>query len=96
MTAYDQRGFPTVIVQAKGASKKYNDQGFLITDSPTLAGQASPTAGYSDGEIGVIAAAKVNNKASATESAAVSRQDLTQLYLVGVGALAALAATLAL
>ncbi|KAL9640518.1 MAG: hypothetical protein Q9204_000690 [Flavoplaca sp. TL-2023a] len=96
VTAYDQRGFPTVIVQAKGASKQYNDQGFLITDSPTLAARVSPTAGYSDGEIGVIAAAKVNNKASATESAAVSRQDLTQLYLVAVGALAALAATLAL
>ncbi|KAL8845606.1 MAG: hypothetical protein Q9176_000242 [Flavoplaca citrina] len=58
VTAYDQRGFPTVIVQAKGASKQYNDQGFLITDSPTLAALASPTAGYSDGEIGVIAAAK--------------------------------------
>ncbi|KAL8890713.1 MAG: hypothetical protein Q9215_002157 [Flavoplaca cf. flavocitrina] len=96
VTAYDQRGFPTVIVQAKGASKQYNDQGFLITDSPTLAALASPTAGYSDGEIGVIAAAKVNNKSSATESAAVSRQDLTQLYLVAVGASVALAATLAL
>ncbi|KAL8900661.1 MAG: hypothetical protein Q9192_000960 [Flavoplaca navasiana] len=78
VTAYDQRGFPTAIVQAKGVSKQYNDQGFLITDSSTLAARASPTAGYSDGEIGVIAAAKVNNKASATESAAGKGESFTR------------------
>lgn len=97
MTAYDQRGFPTVIVQAKGASKHYNDQGFLITDSPALADRASPTAGYSrggDGE-GVTAVAQMNKKVSTTASAGVSWQGPAPLCLV-VGALAVLVGTLAL
>ena len=42
VTAYDQRGFPTVVTQVKGATKHYNEQGFLIT-SP-IAARSSPTA----------------------------------------------------
>ncbi|KAL8777314.1 MAG: hypothetical protein Q9213_007918 [Squamulea squamosa] len=92
VTAYDQRGFSTVIVQVKGATKHYNDQGFLITDSPALAVRSSPTAQAGDGG---TAAAQANKKVTQT-SAATSRQDLTQVYLASLGALAVLAGTLAL
>ena len=100
VTAYDQRGFPTVVVQAKGAVKHYNDQGFLITDSPALAARASPTASYSPGGDGtsVTAIAQMNKKVTTTSSSAVSWQGpgpLFPLYLV-VGALTALMGTVAL
>ncbi|KAI4110969.1 MAG: hypothetical protein LQ339_000971 [Xanthoria mediterranea] len=100
VTAYDQRGFPTVVVQAKGAVKNYNDQGFLITDGPALAARASPTASYSPGGDGtsVTAIAQMNKKVTTTSSSAVSWQGpgpLFPLYLV-VGALAALMGTVAL
>ncbi|KAL8999222.1 MAG: hypothetical protein Q9169_001887 [Polycauliona sp. 2 TL-2023] len=89
VTAYDQRGFPTVIVQAKGASKHYNDQGFLITDSPALAARASPTAaGNSEANGGVIAIGQSNTKVTTTAtSAALSMQELRQLCLISVGVL---------
>ncbi|KAL8675056.1 MAG: hypothetical protein Q9168_000539 [Polycauliona sp. 1 TL-2023] len=98
VTEYDQRGFPTVIVQAKGATKHYNDQGFLITDGPALAARASPTTGPSQGDGSVIAMGEVNKKVTTTttESAAVSGQDLQQLYLVAVGALTILVGSLVL
>lgn len=100
VTQYDQRGFPTVVVQAKGAVKHYNDQGFLITDSPALAARASPTATYSAAGDGtsVTAIAQMNKKVATTSSSAVSWQGpgpLFPLYLVA-GALAALMGTVAL
>ncbi|KAI4233812.1 MAG: hypothetical protein LQ349_004174 [Xanthoria aureola] len=100
VTQYDQRGFPTVVVQAKGAVKHYNDQGFLITDSPALAARASPTATYSPAGDGtsVTAIAQMNKKVTTTSSSAVSWQGpgpLFPLYLVA-GALAALMGTVAL
>ncbi|KAL8704176.1 MAG: hypothetical protein Q9201_002674 [Fulgogasparrea decipioides] len=46
ITGYDQRGFPTTVVQVKGAAKHYNDQGNLITATPSLAPRSSPTTVY--------------------------------------------------
>ena len=47
VTTYDQQGFPETITQLAGAAtavKSYNEQGFLITNSPSLTPRASPTA----------------------------------------------------
>ncbi|KAI4247506.1 MAG: hypothetical protein L6R40_001454 [Gallowayella cf. fulva] len=94
VTAYDQRGFPTVIVQVKGASKHYNDQGFLITDSPVLAARSSPTAQAGDSV--ATADAQVNKKVTTKSSAAVSWQGQRQLALAAICALSVLVGTLAL
>lgn len=97
VTEFDQRGFPTTIVQAKGATKQYNDQGFLITASPSLEARASPTgalAQAADSE--VTAGAQVNKNISTKTSSAVPRSDSTQMYLAAACGLAVLAGTLAL
>ncbi|KAL8908407.1 MAG: hypothetical protein Q9207_000826 [Kuettlingeria erythrocarpa] len=97
VTEFDQRGFPTTIVQAKGATKRYNDQGFLITATPTLEARASATAALAqsaDGE--VTAGAQVNKKATTKTSAAVPRSDSIQLYLAAACGLAVLAGSLSL
>ncbi|KAL8727769.1 MAG: hypothetical protein Q9166_005824 [cf. Caloplaca sp. 2 TL-2023] len=99
VTPYDQRGFPTVIVQVKGASKHYNDQGFPITDSPTLAARSTPTARTSQAADSVSttgAGAQVNRKVTTKTSAAVSRQDPAQLCFAAACAVAVLAGILAL
>ncbi|KAI4216874.1 MAG: hypothetical protein LQ351_000823 [Letrouitia transgressa] len=45
VTGWDQRGFPTTITQAVGATKRYDEQGFLITPTPSpLAARSDPTA----------------------------------------------------
>ena len=47
MTTYNQQGFPEIVTQQAGfatAVKSYNEQGFLITNSPSVTTQASPTA----------------------------------------------------
>lgn len=47
VTSYNQQGFPEIITQQAGAAtgvKSYNEQGFLITSSPTITTLASPTA----------------------------------------------------
>lgn len=47
VTSYNQQGFPEIITQQAGAAtavKSYNEQGFLVTDSPTITTRASPTA----------------------------------------------------
>ena len=47
MTSYNEQGFPEIITQQAGfatAVKSYNEQGFLITNSPSPTTQASPTA----------------------------------------------------
>ena len=96
ITAFDGRGFPTTIVQAQGASKQYNDQGFLITASSPLAERSSPTvtnAQAADSE--ATSAAQANKKVTKT-SAAASRQDPMQMYIAAGCGLALLAATLAL
>ncbi|KAL8818387.1 MAG: hypothetical protein Q9223_002963 [Gallowayella weberi] len=94
VTGYDQRGFPTVIVQVKGASKHYNDQGFLITDGPALAARSSPTAQADDSV--ATAGAQVNKKSSSKSSAGVSWEAPRQLWVTAVCALVVLAGTLAL
>ncbi|KAL8743311.1 MAG: hypothetical protein Q9190_004324 [Brigantiaea leucoxantha] len=46
VTGWDQRGFPTTMTQAIGATKKYDEQGFLITPTPSpLAQRSSPAGG---------------------------------------------------
>lgn len=98
ITAFDGRGFPTTIVQVKGAPKQYNDQGFLVTASPPPAAQASPTiapvAHAADSE--TTGSAQVNNRVSKTTSAAVPRRGSTQLYLAAICGLAVLGGMLAL
>ena len=95
MTAFDQRGFPTTIVKAKGAAAQYDNQGFLITPSAALAARASPTAATEMGTTVVAAQAKKKVTQTST-SAAVSGHVSTQLHLVAVCGLALLAGTLTL
>ncbi|KAL8930784.1 MAG: hypothetical protein Q9208_000325 [Pyrenodesmia sp. 3 TL-2023] len=97
VTEFDQRGFPTTIVQAIGATKQYNDQGFLITASPSLKVRASPTAALAQAaDSEVTAGAQVNKNISTKTSSAVPRSDSTQMYLAAACGLAVLAGTLAL
>ncbi|KAL8757779.1 MAG: hypothetical protein Q9184_004117 [Pyrenodesmia sp. 2 TL-2023] len=97
VTEFDQRGFPTTIVQAKGATKQYNDQGFLITASPSLEARASPTAALAQAaDSEVTAGAQVNKKVPTETSSAVPGRDLTQMHLVAACGLAVLAGTLIL
>ncbi|KAI4288175.1 MAG: hypothetical protein L6R35_002562 [Caloplaca aegaea] len=96
VAAYDQRGFPTTIVQAKGATKQYNNQGFLITANPPLAARSSPTAAVAQAvDGGTMDGAEVNQEITKT-SAAVSRSDMTQLLFAAACGLAALTGMLAL
>ncbi|KAL8738308.1 MAG: hypothetical protein Q9181_000897 [Wetmoreana brouardii] len=96
VTGYDQRGFPTTVVQIKGAAKHYNDQGNLITATPSLAPRSSPTTVYAQAADSVATGAAQANKKVTKTSAAVPRRDSTQLYLGAVCGLAGLAGTLAL
>ncbi|KAL8950259.1 MAG: hypothetical protein Q9222_003703 [Ikaeria aurantiellina] len=96
ITAYDQRGFPTVIVQVKGATKHYDNQGFLITTTPVLAVRSSPTTVSAQaGESVVAAGANVDKKVTKT-SAATSKQDSAALYLATLLGFAVLAGSLTL
>ncbi|KAL8874244.1 MAG: hypothetical protein Q9174_000400 [Haloplaca sp. 1 TL-2023] len=94
VTAYDQRGFPTTIVKAKGAAVQYDNQGFLITPSAALAARASPTA--ATGMDTTVAAPAKKKVTQTSTSAAVSGHISTQLYLVASCGFAVLAGTLAL
>ena len=47
VTSFDQQGFPVLVTVTPGeatAPKQYNNQGFLITTSASLASRSSPTA----------------------------------------------------
>ena len=47
VTSFNQEGFPEIVTEQAGAAtavKSYNEQGFLITSSPTITTRASPTA----------------------------------------------------
>lgn len=83
------------MVQVKGAPKQYNDQGFLITPTPSLAVRSSPSAAQAADSVTTAAAAQANQKVTKT-SAAVPQQLAAQLYLAAVCGLAVLAGTLAL
>ncbi|KAL8690227.1 MAG: hypothetical protein Q9218_004278 [Villophora microphyllina] len=82
VTGYDQRGFPTTMVQVQGAAKQYNEQGFLITPTPSLAGRSSPTAGVAQAANGETTVAAGANKKVTKTSAAVPRLDSIQSWLV--------------
>ncbi|KAI4117636.1 MAG: hypothetical protein LQ345_002174 [Seirophora villosa] len=96
VVAYDQRGFPTTIVQAEGATRQYDDRGFLITASLPLAARSSPTAAVAQAVDGRTSAGAEVNKEVTKTSAAISRNDMTELYFVAACGLAALTGTLAL
>lgn len=96
VTAFDQRGFPTTIVQVKGATKRYDDQGFLITATPQIAERSSPTAAYAQGADSEATAAPEMNKKVTKTSAAVLERDATQVYLAAFCGLAVLAGAFAL
>ncbi|KAI4259583.1 MAG: hypothetical protein LQ352_000651 [Teloschistes flavicans] len=91
VTGYDQRGFPTTMVQVQGGPKSYNEQGFLITSTPSLAARSSPTAVAQAADSETTAAAEANKKVTKT-SAAVAQQDSRQPYFAAVCGLAVLCA----
>ncbi|KAL9587065.1 MAG: hypothetical protein Q9212_000517 [Teloschistes hypoglaucus] len=96
VTGYDQRGFPTTMVEVQGAPKQYNEQGFLITPTPSLAGRSSPTTVAQAPDTETIMAAEANSKKVTKTSAAVPQQDLRQLYFPAICGLAVFAGSLAL
>lgn len=95
VTGYDQRGFPTTMVQVQGGPKSYNEQGFLITSTPSLAARSSPTAVAQAADSETTAAAEANKKVTKT-SAAVAQQDSRQPYFAAVCGLAVLVGSLVL
>lgn len=96
MTAFDQRGFPTTIVQAKGATRRYDDQGFLITATPPLAERSSPTAAYAQvADSEATTAAQANKKVTKASAAALQRVSM-QVYLAAACGLAVFAGAFAL
>ncbi|KAI4173308.1 MAG: hypothetical protein LQ343_003019 [Gyalolechia ehrenbergii] len=96
VTAFDQRGFPTTIVQAKGATRRYDDQGFLITATPPLAERSSPTAAYAQvADSEATTAAQANKKVTKASAAALQRVSM-QVYLAAACGLAVFAGAFAL
>ncbi len=91
MTSYNQQGFPEVITEPAGyatAVKSYNEQGFLITDSPSITTRASPTAladsaaSSSVDAAGASASQKITKVVSAsTKRAAWKATDLGVLFI---------------
>lgn len=96
VTAFDQRGFPTTIVQVKGATRRYDDQGFLITATPQLAERSSPTAAYAQAADSEATGAPQTNKKVTKTSAATLERDLTQVYFAALCALAVFGGAVAL
>lgn len=97
ITAFDGRGFPTTIVQAQGASKHYNNQGFLVPAPSSLAVRSTPTTPIAQAaDSQTSAGVRIDKKVTKQTSAAVSQRGSTQLYLTAVCGLAVLAGTLAL
>lgn len=87
------------MVEVQGAPKQYNEQGFLITPTPSLAGRSSPTAVAGAPDTETMMAAEANNKKvtkTGKTSAAVPQQDLRQLYFAAICGLAVFAGSLAL
>lgn len=94
MTTYNQQGFPEVITQPAGAAtavKSYNEQGFLITNSPSLSTRATPTALADSAAsspavaVGASASQKVTKVVSASvKGAALKAADLGIVFASGL------------